>query len=153
MSRTNSLRLADERGATAIEAAIIMTALLLLILGTIEFGRALWTYATMLLAVEEAGRYAMVYNQGPPAACGTQNQAPQCPTLSNTPLANCSAARATQVLSAYQVPNVNVSATEDTTSSPATITICVSQSVNFVAPLLLPYGPLNLTRRLTVPLI
>jgi len=149
----NSLRLGDEQGTAAIEAGITISALLLLILGTIEFGRALWTYDTMLLAVEEAGRYAMVYNQGPPAACAAQNQAPRCPILSNTPLANCSAARATQVLFAYQVPNVSVSAVEDTTSSPATITICASQSVNFVAPLLLPYGPLNLTRQLTVPLI
>jgi len=81
----------EEDGAAAVEAGISMSVLLMLIVGSIEFGRALWTYNTMLLAVEEAGRYAMVYNQGPPVTCGAQSQAPRCPTLSNTPLANCSA--------------------------------------------------------------
>jgi Flp pilus assembly protein TadG len=147
------LRRGVEEGTAAVEAGVIMSVLLLLIVGSVEFGRVLWTYNTMLLAVEEAGRYAMVYNQGPPVTCGAQSQAPQCPTLSNTPLANCSAVRAQQVLSAYQAPNMYVSVKEDTTSSPATITICASYSVDFVAPQLLPYGPLNLTRQVTVPLI
>jgi hypothetical protein len=107
----------------------------------------------MLLALEEAVRYAMVNNQGPPVTCGAQSQAALCPTLSNTPLANCSAARAQQVLSAYQSPNIDVSVNEDPTSSPTTITVCASYSLNFVAPQLLPYGPLNLTSQITVPLL
>jgi Flp pilus assembly protein TadG len=146
-------RFATEQGTVAVEASVTISALLLLMIGSIEFGRALWTYDTMLLAVEEAGRYAMVYHQGPPVTCAAQSQAPRCPTLSNTPLANCSAARAQQVLSAYQAPDIGVSVNEDTTSSPPTITICTSHSLDFVAPQLLPYGPLNLTRQLTVPLI
>jgi len=146
-------RFVTEQGTAAVEASITISALLLLIVGSIEFGRAIWTYYTMLLAVEEAGRYAMVYHQGPPFTCAAQSQAPGCPTLSNTPLANCSAAFAQQVLSAYLAPDIDVSVAEDTTSSPATITICTSHSVDFVAPQLLPYGPLNLRRQLTVPLI
>jgi len=146
-------RFGAEQGTAAVEASITISALLLLIVGSIEFGRAMWTYDTMLLAVEEAGRYAMVYHQGPPVTCAAQSQAPRCPTLSNTPLANCSAAFAQQVLSAYLASDIDVSVAEDTTSSPATITICTSHSVDFVAPQLLPYGPLNLTRQLTVPLI
>jgi Flp pilus assembly protein TadG len=142
-----------EEGAAAVEAAVTMSVLLLLIVGSIEFGRALWTYNTMLLAVEEAGRYAMVSNQGPPVTCSTQSQAPRCPTLSNTPLANCSAELAQQVLSSYEAPRIGVSVTEDTTSSPATITICTNYSFDFLAPELLPYGPLNLTSQVTVPLI
>lgn len=59
-------------GAAAAEAALIMAVLLLLVAGSIEFARALWTNNTMLLAVEEAGRYAMVHNQAVPAACGAQ---------------------------------------------------------------------------------
>jgi len=144
----------SEDGAAAVEAGISMSVLLLLIVGSIEFGQALWTYNTMLLAVEEAGRYAMVYNQGPPVTCGAQSQAPRCPTLSNTPLANCSAGLAQQILSSYQAPRIGVSVTEDTaSSSPATMTICTSYSFNFLVPELLPYGPLNLTHRVTVPLI
>lgn len=134
-----------EEGTTAVEASIIMSALLLLIVGSIEIGRVSWTYNTMLLAVEEAGRYAMVYNQAPPASCGAQSGGPRCPNPSNTPLANCTAARAQQVLSAYQVTNIRVSVTEDTASSPVTMTVCASYSFDFVVPQLLPYGPLNLT--------
>jgi Flp pilus assembly protein TadG len=153
MKGTRPLRHGWDDGTAAVEFGVTMSVLLLLIVGSVEFGRAFWTYNTMLLAVEEAGRYAMVYNQGTPVTCGAQSQALRCPTLSNTPLANCSAARAQQVLSAYQAPIIDVSVKEDTTSSPATITICASYSLDFVAPQLLPYGPLNLTRQVTVPLI
>jgi Flp pilus assembly protein TadG len=142
-----------ERGAVAVEAGIIMPALLLLVVGCVEFGRVLWTYNTMLFAVEEAGHYAMVYNNDRPVTCGLQSQAPRCPILSDTPLANCSAARARQVLSAYQTPYIDVSVKEDSTASPATVSICASYSLDLVAPQLLPYGPLNLTRRITVPLL
>jgi len=146
-------RRSSEDGSATVEAGVTISGLLLLIVGTIEFGQAMWTSNTMLLAVEEAGRYAMVYNQGPPDTCGAQSQAPRCPIPSNTPLANCSAARAQRVLSDYQAPNIDVSVNEDSTSSPATITICASYSLDFVAPQLLPYGALNLTRQVTVPLI
>jgi Flp pilus assembly protein TadG len=146
-------RRSSEDGTAAVEAVVTISVLLLLILGIVEFGQAFWTYNTMLLAVEEAGRYAMVHNQGPPEVCAAQNQAPQCPTLSNTALANCSAALAQQFLFAYQAPNIGVSVTEDRTSSPATITICASYSLDFIAPQLVPYGALTLARQVTVPLI
>jgi Flp pilus assembly protein TadG len=146
-------RRGSEDGTATVEAGVTISVLLLLIVGTVEFGQALWTSNTMLLAVEEAGRYAMVYNQGPTDTCGAQSQAPRCPTASNTPLANCSAARARRLFSAYQAPNIGVSVKEDSTSSPATITICASYSLDFVAPQLLPYGALNLIRQVTVPLI
>ena len=147
------MRRRAEQGTAAVEAGIVIPALLLLVLGGVEFGRVLWTFNTMLLAVEEAGRYAMVHSRGPPATCDVQSPAPQCPFQSNTPLANCSAARAQQVLSAYKMPKIDVSAKEDTTSSPATMTICVSYSLDLVAPQLLPYGPLNLAQQITVPLL
>jgi Flp pilus assembly protein TadG len=143
----------SEAGSATVEAGVTISALLLLIVGTVEFGQAVWTSNTMLLAVEEAGRYAMVYDQGPLDTCGAQSQAPRCPILSNTPLANCSAARAQRVLSAYQASNIDISVREDSTSSPATITICASYSLDFVPLQLLPYGALNLTRQVTVPLI
>ena len=142
-----------EEGSVAVEAGITISLLLLLIIGSVEFGRAFWTYNTMLLAVEEAGRYAMVYNHDPVETCSAQSQASQCPIFSNTPLANCSAARTQQILSAYQAPSIGVSVNEDTMSSPATITICTSYTFDFLAPQLLPYGPLHLTSQVTVPLI
>jgi Flp pilus assembly protein TadG len=147
-------RYSSEQGAAAVEASFTLSVLLLLIVCSMEFGRALWTQNTMLLAIQEAGRFAMISNYTPPIGCSVQSQAPWCPAPSNTPLANCSAARAQQVLSAYQATNIDVSVTEDNTSTPATITICASHSFGFVAPTLLPLGgvPVNLTRQVTVPL-
>ena len=60
-------------GATAVEAGVVILVLVTLMVGTAEYGRALWTWNTRLLAIQEAGRYAMVYNptsypSGPPSA-------------------------------------------------------------------------------------
>jgi len=145
-------RFRADQGTAAVEASIILSVLALLLIGSIEFGRALWTHHTMLLAVQEAGRFAMISTNAPLVGCGAQSQAPLCPTPSNTLLANCAAARAQQVLSAYQATNIHTSALEDQTSIPATITVCASYAFAFAAPGVLPYGPLNLTSQLTVPL-
>ena len=144
---------AAESGSAAVEAALIMSALLFSIVGAVETARALWTYNTMLIAVEQAGRYAMMYSHRPPAVCVTQTQAPQCPALSNTPLANCSAWYAQQVLAAYRTPSIGVSVAVDPTTSPRTVTICASYSFDFIAPHLIPYGPLDLMSSVTVPMI
>jgi Flp pilus assembly protein TadG len=143
-----------EQGAAAVEASFTLSVLLLLILCSVEFGRALWTQNTMLLAVQEAGRFAMISNYAPPISCSVQSQAPWCPAPSNTPLANCSAARALQVLSANHATDIGISATEDNSSKPATMTICASHSFGLLAPTLLFYGrlPSNLTSQITVPL-
>jgi Flp pilus assembly protein TadG len=142
-----------DQGSAAVEASIILSTLLLLIVGSIEFGRTLWTENTMLLAVQEAGRFAMISNDALPITCGAQSEAPSCPAPSNTPLANCAAALAQQVLSSYQAANIEISVSENETSIPATMTICASYSFGFAAPGLLPYGPLNLKSQVTVPLV
>lgn len=151
--RRNPQRFGPEEGAAAVEACLVVAALLLGVFGSVELGRAFWTYNTMLLAVEEAGRYAMVHSYQPLGTCAAQMRAPNCPSPSDTTLANCSAARARQVLSAYRVANIEVSVEQDTTSMPNRITVCASSSFGFVAPNLLPYGPLNLHSQVTVPLI
>jgi hypothetical protein len=130
-----------------------MSTMLLAVVGSVEFARAFWIYDTMLFAVQQAGRYAMAYDHHPPATCLAQSQASNCPILSDTPLANCSAWYTQQVLSAYRAPPMGVSVTVDVTTSPPTTTICASYSFDFVVPQLLPYGPLDLTSRVTVPLI
>jgi Flp pilus assembly protein TadG len=144
---------AEEAGNATVETAATMSVLLLLILTIVAFGQTLCAYNTMLLVAEEAGRYAMVHNHAPPDTCAAQKQTPQCPTPSNTPLANCAAALTQQLFIAYQGSQIEVSVAEDRTSSPATITICTSYPLDFVMPQLLPYGPLTLARRVTVPLI
>jgi hypothetical protein len=114
----------------------------------------------MLLAVDDGGRYAMVYNplsypNGPPAACGAQTQAPGCPLLTGGALENCAAAQAQTVLTNYKAPNtVKVSAKLFPASgaSPAKMDICAAYSFGFIAAALLPYGPIALKREVTVPL-
>jgi hypothetical protein len=73
MTRHGSPPPGREEGAVAVEAAITLSVLLFLILGAVQFGLAYFAWNTMLLAAEEAGRYAMLYNpvnypSGPPAA-------------------------------------------------------------------------------------
>jgi Flp pilus assembly protein TadG len=76
-----------EEGSAAVEAGVVMSVLLLLVVGSMEFGRAFWTHNTMLLAVEEASRYAMTYGHGSAQTCAAQNPAANCSPPSNTPVA------------------------------------------------------------------
>jgi len=65
-----------DEGAAAIEAAFVLPLLFLFVLGIVQFGNALWQWNTMLLAVEQAGRYVMVNNSTCNASCAeTQMQA------------------------------------------------------------------------------
>jgi Flp pilus assembly protein TadG len=50
----------DCGGATAVEFAVLLPVLLLVLTGILEFGRALWIRQDMQFAVEEAARYALV---------------------------------------------------------------------------------------------
>src|ERR1700730_10174939 len=69
MPRRN-LRRGWEEGATAVEGALIISVLVFLIFGIIEFGMTLWNWNTMVLAVGDAGRYVMVkYASG--SSCDT----------------------------------------------------------------------------------
>jgi Flp pilus assembly protein TadG len=55
--------LARERGgATAVEMALVMPALLTLVFGIIEVGHLLWTVAALNMAVEDAARCVSVSN-------------------------------------------------------------------------------------------
>jgi len=51
----------SRRGASALEFAVAFPVLLLVVLGTVEFGRAFWTRSTLQTAAEDAGRYAMTH--------------------------------------------------------------------------------------------
>jgi Flp pilus assembly protein TadG len=150
MMRDSFRRRSSEEGAVAVETALVLTTLLLLIFGIIEFGTAFWTYNTMVLAIEEAGRYAMVYNPGNYPGGPT---AASCPDVATITLANCTVARANNVLSDYARSSVSVSCTAGCTGTPATMTIQGTYAVSFVTPNLLPYGTINLQSQLTVPLI
>lgn len=61
-----------DKGATAVETAIVISALCTLIIGILEFGMAFWQWHTMLLAVEQTGRYAMINNMSITATIAEQ---------------------------------------------------------------------------------
>ena len=76
--RRNRARRRDE-GTAAVEAAFIAPILFLAILGIVEFGIALWQWNTMLLAVEQAGRYAMInYKTVTPALAEARRRQCRC---------------------------------------------------------------------------
>jgi len=144
MNRRASSRRGREEGSAAVEAAFVLPLLMLFVIGSIEFGRVLWTYHTMLLAVEEGGRYAMIYGASPTLLSSA------CPNVNPVTLANCAAARANTYLANYHGTGITATATADA-STPANITISANYTFNFVTPLLRSYGPINLSSRVIVP--
>jgi len=128
-----------------VEAAIIFTAFMLLIFGILQFAQIFWTWNTMLLAIGEAGRYAMIYNPTNfPPAVGV----PGC----NDTLANCAVAQANAVLAAYPSPSVAVSCFSGCAGNSPTMTLQGTFTFDFLFPTLFPYGPITLTSQYTVPL-
>ena len=144
MSQSQPLRRGKEEGSAAVEAGLVLPILLLFVVGSVEFGRALWTYHRMLLAVEEAGRYAMVYGASPSLLTSAS-----CPSGPIT-IADCAVARANTYLTTYGATGVSVSSSEDA-SSPKNMTITATYTFNFITPGLLPFGPINLSSQVKVP--
>lgn len=56
-----------ERGGTMVETALVLSVLMMVLIGTIEFGRAIWTYNTVAYATRQGLRYAMVRGTANPA--------------------------------------------------------------------------------------
>lgn len=50
----------DDRGAAAVEFALVAPIFLMFVLALIDFGRVYWIKSTLQYAVEQASRYAMV---------------------------------------------------------------------------------------------
>jgi len=64
-----------QRGTVAIEYAFVLPVLLLLLLGIIDTGRLLWTYATIHRASEAAARCAAIKAASCPTFADAQNYA------------------------------------------------------------------------------
>jgi Flp pilus assembly protein TadG len=64
---------ARDRGATAVEVALLMPILLILVMGIVDFGRALHAQITLTQAAREGVRVAALKQPGP--ATRTQNAA------------------------------------------------------------------------------
>jgi Flp pilus assembly protein TadG len=59
-------------GSAVIEFAVVANALLLLLLGVVEFGRLYWTQSALQSAVEATARYATVYTFNHPTSTAAQ---------------------------------------------------------------------------------
>lgn len=60
------------KGSVAVEYGLILPVLLLLVLGVIDTGRLLWTYATLSHAVDAAARCGAIAGPGCANAAGTE---------------------------------------------------------------------------------
>jgi hypothetical protein len=96
------------------------------VFGVLEFGFGFWAYSSMMLAVEEAGRFAMLYKptnfpSGPPAS--------SC-TLPSPTLATCAAAWANS--KNWGADFGSVSCTDPIVATPPTMTCSVDYTIRFL---------------------
>ena len=129
MRRKRSLR-SEEGGAVAADAAITLSALLMLLFGCVQLGLAYFAWNTMLLAAQEAGRYAMLYHNYPtnPPGCADT-------------LANCAVAWANQNFgNTFPV----IPGTDPSCSSGTGLTFTATYTINIIT-------PITLTRHVCVP--
>jgi len=132
--RRQNQKVRRDEGAAAIEAALIVPVLFFVIFAIIELGIAFWQWNTMLLAVEQAGRYVMVNNSTCDVSCAeTQMQA----VLSSA-----------SVCTSPTTGQVCVSASTSA-GTPSTMTLTAAYNFN----LLSLFGPFTITSQGTVPLI
>jgi Flp pilus assembly protein TadG len=145
-TRTPRRRRGAEEGSAAIEAAIILPILLLLVAGTIEFAFVYWVSNSMLLAVEAAGRNAMVNS----AACAA-GLLPSSSCTTSYAQEN-AITQAQNNLPALNGSSFNVSATTQTGTGTPSLTITVTYDVTFLGSVFMPGGGMTLTHQVTVPL-
>ena len=119
-----------------VEAAITFSLMLTLIFGVVGFGYALWQWSTMMLAVEQAGRYVMINN----TTCNTASCAESQMQLVLTSASSCTTPTAGQIC---------VSATPPTGTTPPTMTLTAAYNFNLVAPLIPSF---TMTTQTVVPL-
>jgi Flp pilus assembly protein TadG len=145
-----------DEGATAVEAAITLSLALALIFGVIQFGLTVWQLNTMQLAVEQAGRWAMINHsdQNLVSDAESQMEAVLSKYVGFLPAKNqtCTAAN-----NPPAAGNVCVYAST-TAGNPSTVTLTAIYTYNFSnfilpAKLLLGgSGPLTATNQATFPL-
>ena len=100
-SRRVTRRLRDERGASAVEFALVVPLLILVLMGIVEFGKTVNTQSTLSSAAREAARTMALTNDvgqaraAAQSADGSLNLAAS--AISVTP-ASCTGASATQMV-------------------------------------------------------
>jgi Flp pilus assembly protein TadG len=104
-----------EEGATAVEAALIISVLVFLIFGIIEFGMTLWNWNTMVLAVGDAGRYVMI-NNACDTTCAVGQMQTTLATAPGTVSTTCTTPAADQIC-------LSANTTAGTAPNPSTMTL------------------------------
>ena len=139
--RTRGLR-GSEDGATAVEAALVLSIFVGVILTIIDFAQAFFIWNTLQLVVGQASRYVMVANGIPGSSCDAtcgENALQTAISSANV----CTAPTAGQYcVNATCNPS---SCSSSTTSTPATMTLSAFYGFNFV-------GSYILTGQITVPI-
>ncbi len=140
-----------DEGASAVETALVLTVVFAVLFGLIEFATAFWQWNTMLFAVEQAGRCAMINNSKAtnwwcgttPLTCASQHSCAE--TAMQSVLTTASAS----CLDLANPPagQFCVSATTDTGPTPPTMTLTASFGFNFLTT-----SPFTISSTTTVPL-
>jgi len=122
------------RGATAVEFGLVAPAFLVMVLGAVEVGRAMWIKATLQFAVEEAARYAIVNTSASTATVATQAQT----SCTGTGMS-------------ANVCNGAFAAVQDTTGGRTYVSITATYNFQVIAGIV-PYPDVTLNAKSRVPL-
>lgn len=141
----------NERGASLPETAIIMTVLLAMMFGIIDFGRALYTYSFVAQLARQGARWAIVrganctaYATACPAAMGTTDIEPYIQSL-NEGAMNTSQIAATLQFSSASADCAN-QASGIASNQPGCIAkVTVRYPFNFLLPWVLPGTTITMT--------
>jgi Flp pilus assembly protein TadG len=141
-----------EEGATAVETAFILSVLLAMIFGVLEFGTTLFQWNTMLLAVEQAGRYVMINNKTAQLQLTSDAKTQMKAVLTNA--TDCTVTNGVPV--APTAGNVCVYA-KTTAGTPSTMTLEAIYAYDVIGPTasligLAQSGPFTVTSQATFPL-
>lgn len=115
-------------GSTAVEFAMVLPVLLAVVMGVLEFGRAMWLRHDMQFAVEEAARFALVND-----------------TATTTAISAVASSR----LAAVGPGGGDV--TIGTALDAAAVTVTATSDFQTLVPGLLPSGAITLTARARLP--
>jgi len=122
----------DEKGAAALEMALVFPVFILFIFGIIELSRAYWVLHTMELAIEEAARYAIVNTSAYDSEIVT---------------------KAKDNLYGFDSSQFTVTSVSQNINGVTYKLITASYPFNSVVPNLLPFGSIPLTRSVSAPLL
>lgn len=122
----------DEKGAAALEMALVFPIFLLFIFGIMEFTRAYWILHTMELSVEDAARYAIV------------NTSASDSTI---------VAKAKESLYGFDSSQFTVTSVSQNSNGVTYKVITASYPFNFIIPNLIPFNNITLTRSVSAPLL